>query len=411
MGFWLFAAILAAFVAALLLLVLLRGRAGDAPAAAYDLKVYRDQLREVEKDLARGVVTEDDAERVRLEVSRRVLEADRALQAGTDGARAPKPLTWAVGGLCAALVLGGSLALYQRIGAPGYPDLPLQARKDAADTARQNRPRQTQAEAMLPPSPDLDAPDPRHQELVEQLRAVVEQRPDDTEGLILLARNEAALGNFKAAYVAQSRMIGLKQDQATAEDFAILAEMMILAAGGYISPEAEAALEQALNRDQTNGSARFYLGLLYAQTGRPDIAFRVWRALLNDSAPDAPWIAPIRDGIEELAWRAGVDYTLPPAAGTPALRGPSDEDMQAAADMTPEERTQMIRGMVEGLNDRLANEGGTAAEWAQLINALGMLGEADRAAAIWAEAQQVFGQRPDQLAQIRAAAENAGVAE
>jgi cytochrome c-type biogenesis protein CcmH len=85
--------------------------------------------------------------------------------------------------------------------------------------------------------------------------------------------------------------------------------------------------------------------------------------------------------------------------------------MANAADMTPQERMEMIRGMVENLNDRLANEGGTAAEWAQLIAALGNLGETDRAAAIWGEAQQVFAARPDDLGTVRAAAERAGVAE
>ena len=70
----------------------------------------------------------------------------------------------------------------------------------------------------------------------------------------------------------------------------------------------------------------------------------------------------------------------------------------------------MIRGMVEGLSARLANDGGTSAEWAQLIGALGVLGDTDRARAIYGEAQVVFGARPEDLAIVRAAAERAGVA-
>ncbi|ALG90038.1 MULTISPECIES: c-type cytochrome biogenesis protein CcmI [Actibacterium] len=411
MWFYVTTAATAAIIAFVLLITMIRGRSGDAPAAAYDLKVYRDQLKEVEKDLARGVISGEEAARVRLEVSRRILEADRAAQAEGAGARAPKAATWAVGGVLAAAVVGGSLLLYDQVGAPGYPDVPLKARVAAADELRQTRPRQAEAEEQMPQAPGPEQPDPRHLELVEKLRAVVAQRPDDIQGLKLLAGNEAALGNFRNAYIAQSRMIALKGDAATAEDFAALTDLMVLAAGGYVSPEAEAAIEQTLNRDQANGTARYYLGLLYVQTGRPDITFRIWRGLLNDSAPDDPWVTPIRAGIEELAFRAGEDYTLPPLATGPALRGPSAEDMANAADMTPQERMEMIRGMVENLNDRLANEGGTAAEWAQLIAALGNLGETDRAAAIWGEAQQVFAARPDDLGTIRAAAERAGVAE
>ncbi|MGC9371653.1 MAG: c-type cytochrome biogenesis protein CcmI, partial [Paracoccaceae bacterium] len=82
MTFWLIAAAAALLTAALLVLALLRGGRSQVPPAAYDLQVYRDQLKEVEKDLARGVVSREDAERVRVEVSRRILEADRALAKG-----------------------------------------------------------------------------------------------------------------------------------------------------------------------------------------------------------------------------------------------------------------------------------------------------------------------------------------
>ncbi|WP_212526090.1 c-type cytochrome biogenesis protein CcmI [Actibacterium sp. MT2.3-13A] len=411
MTFWLIAAALALLTVALLLLALMRGGRGQTPAAAYDLQVYRDQLREVEKDLARGVVTPEDAERVRVEVSRRILEADRALARGEGAGRAPRGATIAAGALAVAIVGGGTAALYQRVGAPGYPDLPLQARIKAADEARAARPGQAEAEAQMPALPQIGEPDPRHVELVEKLREVVKQRADDLQGYTLLARNEAMLGNFRAAYVAQSKVIELKQGEADATDFAAYADMMILAAGGYVSPQAEAALAQALNRDPANGTARYYAGLMYAQTGRPDLTFDYWRPLLENSQPEDPWVAPIRAQIEEIAMRAGADYRLPAPDGGPALRGPNAADMAAAAEMTAEERMEMIRGMVEGLSERLATEGGSPAEWARLVNALGMLGESERAAAIWAEAQQVFAGNAEALETVRASAERVGVAE
>ena len=411
MTFWLIAAAAALLTAALLVLALLRGGRSQVPPAAYDLQVYRDQLKEVEKDLARGVVSKEDAERVRLEVSRRILEADRALAKGDAAGRAPRAASVVAGALAVALVGGGALMLYQRVGAPGYPDLPLQARLKAADEVRANRPSQSDAEDQMPAMPQIADPDPRHVELVEKLRDVVKQRGDDVQGYTLLARNEAMLGNFREAYIAQSKVIELNGDKATAEDFATFADLMILAAGGYVSPQAEAALVQALDRDPKNGTARYYAGLMYAQTGRPDITFQYWRPLLESSNPDAPWVAPIRAQIEEVAMRAGVDYRPPAPDGGPALRGPNAADMAAAADMTPEERMEMIRGMVEGLSERLATEGGSPAEWARLVNALGTLGETDRAAAIWAEAQQVFADNPEALATVRASAERVGVAE
>jgi len=79
--------------------------------------------------------------------------------------------------------------------------------------------------------------------------------------------------------------------------------------------------------------------------------------------------------------------------------------------MDAEDQQAMIRGMVQRLSDRLASEGGSATEWAQLISALGILGDTDQARAIWAEAQAVFASDPAGLEQVRAGAQRAGVTE
>ncbi|TCP42167.1 c-type cytochrome biogenesis protein CcmI [Rhodovulum marinum] len=404
---------LAAVIAALLTVTLIRGRSGDEPPAAYDLRVYREQLREVDRDLARGVITEEEAGRIRTEVSRRVLEADRKLKDQSGGTQAPRTVSLVTGTLVLALLLGGAWAIYSRIGAPGFADQPLKTRLADAAEFRAERMRQAQAEAEAPPIP-MPPPDPEHLKLVDRLRAVVAERGDDLRGFLLLARNEAALGNFDAAYAAQSKAIELKDGRATAEDYATMADMMVLAAGGYVSPEAEGVLENALNRDPRNGTALYYWGLMHIQTGRPDIAFRVWRELLSVSEAGDPWLEPVRNQIADLAWYAGDDdYTPPPLpeGAAPGLRGPSAEDMEAAAEMTPEQRQEMIRNMVAGLSDRLARQGGSPEEWAQLIRALGILGDTGQAGAIWAEAQQVFGPHPEALDTVRAAAQAAGVAE
>ena len=71
----------------------------------------------------------------------------------------------------------------------------------------------------------------------------------------------------------------------------------------------------------------------------------------------------------------------------------------------------MIRGMVDRLSDRLNTEGGPATDWARLISSLGILGDTERAKTIYGEAQKVFAGHDADLATIRAAAEQAGVAE
>jgi cytochrome c-type biogenesis protein CcmH len=409
MLFWIVTFTLATLVALLLAVALRAPReAFEEPAAAYDMRVYRDQLRELDRDLERGVVTAADAERVRTEVSRRILAADAALQSETDAAVAAKGAPKLVAGLIAAGVIGGSFALYTTLGAPGYGDLGLATRVELAEEARLNRPDQAVAEASLPPFEPPTEASPDYVALVQRLRDTMTSRPDDLEGHILLAQNEANLGNFSAAAKAQAEVLRLKGAAVTVEDLTDHADMLVLAAGGYVSPEAEEALRKALSRDPTNGTARYYFGLMLAQTGRPDTAFRFWDQLLREGPGDAPWITPILAQIEELAFRAGVNYQLPEIGSG---RGPSAADIDAAGDMTPEERMEMIQGMVSGLSDRLATEGGTYQDWGQLITALGVLGQTDQARAVYENAIEVFADDTRALDHLQRAGQRAQVAE
>ncbi len=418
MLFWTLSLGLAALVTAALLRALLTGGAGRSEAEA-DLQVYRDQLSEVERDLSRGVVGAAEAERARIEISRRLLEADRAGRGTRAGARGSPVVPLVLIGAAVA----GAVALYRVTGAPGYPDLPIAERIARAEALHASRPSQAAAEAEAEADlPDRPAPEAQYLDLVKRLRAAVAERPGDVTGQRLLARNEAALGNFAAAVAAQQQVIELSGAAATAEDHAALADTMILATGGYVSPEAEAALARALEIDPANGTARFYMGLMRAQTGRPDEAFRLWRGLLEAGPADAPWMPVIRDQIGILAQAAGVSYTPPaapaPAAAAPAAAapigsapGPDAADMEAAAAMTPEERREMVRGMVDSLSARLESEGGAAEDWARLVTSLGVLGETERAGAAYARARDAFAGDAAALATLRAAADEAGVAE
>lgn len=413
MVFWILISFVALAMTALLGLVLLRAHSVGEPPAAYDRRVYRQQLSDVDKDLQRGVINESDAQRIRTEVSRRILAADAQLQNQNSGSTQPKGLSRVTVLLSAALLTGGTLLLYAVLGAPGYGDMGLASRIEAADLYAQTRPNQAEAESKVPAqtNPDIE---PGYADLVEQLRQTAGQRPDDAQGQALLAQHEANLGNFVAAYQAKENYIRIMSGDLEPQDYGELAELMIMAAGGYVSPEAEELLDGTLQLDPRNGPARYYYGLLQGQLNRPDIAFRIWADTLRQGPKGAPWIDGIEAQIEEMAFRAGVDYTpiTPPAApdaAGPALAGPSAEDLSAAQEMTMDERQEMIQGMVARLSDRLATEGGTAPEWAQLIGALGVLGEQERAKAIYTEAKTRFASDAEALAKLEAAASMAGL--
>lgn len=409
--FWVVTTLMCLVVAFAVALVLLRARSAVGPAAKFDLRVYRDQLKEVDRDVARGVVAAEEADRLRIEISRRILDADKASQGETtEGRMAPESLSYAATGLMVLVILGGAFGLYWQIGAPGYPDLPLAERMEMAEQARAQRPSQALAETAEnlrnpPPADDMFEAD--YLALVAQLRTVVAERPDDLRGHALLARQEAGMGNYTAAWQVQARVVQLRGEDVRARDYTDLADMMVLAAGGYVSPEAEAVIARALDLDPSDGVSRYYSGLMFAQTGRPDLAFRIWAQLLAQSQPGDPWQDPIRDQIEVAAMQAGVDYEMP-ARGAAPTRGPSTADIEASEDLSPAERMQMIEGMVGGLAERLAVEGGPPADWARLIRAYGVLGQSDAARVVWAEAQRVF---PDDITRVTIlqAARDAGI--
>lgn len=410
MTFWIVTLFMALAIALLIALVLLRTRKLGEPAAAFDLKVYRQQLRELDKDLSRGVINQDDAERTRTEISRRILSADEQLQNHHAALAQPRSVTLVMAGLVGVLIIAGSLGLYYRLGVHGYGDMPLADRIEQAQERATDRPSQAQAEASIPARPQLQVEE-GYEQLVEQLRQTAGERANDAQGQALLTQHEANLGNFVAAYEAKQNYIRIMSGDVEAKDFAETAELMVMAAGGYVSPEAEEELRTALTLDGRNGPARYYWGVMLGQIGRPDMAYQIWSETLQAGPATAPWIEGIQGQIEEMAYRAGVDYTAitpGPGAGAP-LAGPSAEDMASAQQMSDEERQGMIRGMVAQLSERLASEGGSPQEWARLIGALGVLGELDQARAIHAEALQAFANDDDALALIAGAAQQAEI--
>lgn len=401
-GFWISAIAMVLMVGLLLAQAMRQARQGQAQDdRGADLAVYRDQLAEVDQDQARGVLSAEEADRLRLEVQRRLLEADRRNRAAPPPSGSGQAL--ALGAVGGGLLI--ALALYAfDLGAPGYPDLPLSNRLAAADQAYADRPSQAMAEAA---QPAFQAPadlDPELANLLAQLRTALASRPDDLQGHELLAQNEARIGNHVAARAAQEAVVRIKGQQVTAGDLAFLAHLMIAAAGGQVTPEAEAVLIRGLEIDPGDGWARYYSGLMFAQIGRPDRTFALWEPLLREAPAEAPYLAPIQAMIQDVADAAGIAYA-------PAPGGPSAEDVAAAAGMSDADRQAMIRTMVDGLEDRLVSQGGPVEEWAKLITSLGVLQETDRARAAYQAAQAAFQGRPGDLAGLKAAADQAGVAE
>ncbi|MCJ8139620.1 c-type cytochrome biogenesis protein CcmI [Falsirhodobacter halotolerans] len=380
MVFWAAAGGMTALGAAALARAVLRR---PRPHTAPDLDVYRQQLAELDRDVARAAVSAEDADRLRVEISRRMLEADRAARPSSTALGRG----WGIAGVAALTAL--ALPLYLHLGAPGYPDLGLADRVERIEASRADRPSQAEAERTAPPA---DRPvDPPYAGLVQQLRDAVAARPDDIAGLRLLVRNEAALGNYAAAATAQRHLISLGSDT-DGDQLGTLGELMVRAAGGYVSPEAESVLRQGLSRNPDQPTALYLMGMTMAQGGRPDLAYRYLNHALR-VAPDAAWRTDVLAIMPDIAMRAGVAWTPPEAAPT---------DIAA---LPPEDQARAVQGMVDGLAARLNSDGGDAEEWMRLMRAYAVLGRPDAARDAWQRGRAAMTTDDDRAALDAALAE------
>jgi cytochrome c-type biogenesis protein CcmH len=334
MSFWIAAALLTGFTCLLLLQALAKRGSG---AADHDKRFYEAQLAEIARQEARHLIASAEAEAARTEAARRLLAAGRGGDTHAVSATASGRFGAVV---ILALVPIIGLGAYALRGEPGMPAMPLASRADPLQAAKTG---------------DLPA-------MIRQIEAHLARNPDDGRGHELLApiylRINRAADSAKA-WSETIRVLG-----PTADRHAGLGEALVFAADGVVSPDARAAFAAALALEPKQVKARFFLALAAEQGGdRPQALSRLKE--LHGDLDDGPLKAEIAMQIAALG--GGPIASLPDAG-----------------------RGDAIRGMVEGLAERLATRGGPASDWARLIRALTVLGEKERAAAILGEARQKF---------------------
>jgi len=359
---WIAFAVLTAAVLAAVLAPLarpVRSEESAPPADLGTLAVYRHQLVEIETERARGLIGAAEAEAARLEVSRRLLAAaDRSGRAETHAA-APRVLlesrhaSIALGTAVAVPLL--ALALYLAQGSPSMPSNPFAARTDAAKE-------QAELQRMIA-------------KVEERLRAA----PEDGKGWEVIAPVYLKLGRFRDAQTAYANAARLQGE--TVKLLAGIAEASIFASDGVVTEEARAAYEKILKLEPGRVEARFWLAMAKEQDGRLADALADYDALLKGAPPEAPYRPPLNLRIKEVSARI--------AAAADKI-GPTLADIEAAAKLSPQQRQQMIAGMVDGLAQRLKSNGKDLPGWLRLLNAYAVLGRTDDARKALAEARRNF---------------------
>jgi cytochrome c-type biogenesis protein CcmH len=343
-------------------------RRAGAEAGPGDAAFYKAQLGEIERDVARGQLPADEAAGARTEAARRLIAASAA--AAFEGARPAAPRARGIAAVAIALavpIIG--FGLYAAIGRPDLRDEPL-------------------AERVV---------DVKSAAGVEAALARVEQRlaasPDDGQGWKVVAPVYMRLGRFDDAVNAYAQSLRVNGESAEAR--ADYGEALVAAAGGVVTADARAAFDKALADQPTLPRARFYLGLAAEQDGDAPKASAIYRALLAEAPPRAPWISAVEARLAAVAGQGSAPN--PQVVPTPPP-GQSPADRQA-----------MIEGMVEGLATRLAQNGGDVNEWQRLIRAYSVLHETDKATAALASARKGLSGDAAGLQQLDALARELGI--
>jgi cytochrome c-type biogenesis protein CcmH len=372
---------------AIVLFVLLRPlarREETTPARdAYNATVYRDQLKEIDSDRARGLIGEAEAEAARLEVARRLLAAD----AEARGEVGPVKASALARIVPIAVALGLPLAvlgLYLSYGSPNLPDQPLAAR--LKDPALER---------------NLGA-------LVARVEARLREHPEEGEGWDAIApvyMSAQRYGDAADAYENAIRLLG-----ASAERLSGYGQALVLEKGGVVTEEARDSLERALSLDATLVEPRILLAIAKEQDGDYAAAIEGWRGLLNREGADERWHSMVSARIANAeAKLSGKPPMLADEEAPDTRLGPSAADIAAAQSMSQADRQAMVEGMVQRLATRLEHNGDDLAGWLRLVRAYTVLGRKEEALKALERARSTFAGNEQAIDQLDALAAELGL--
>ncbi len=385
MIFWILVAALVSLVTFWVTRPLMRAAPPATPASAADIAVYKDQLAEIDADVARGQLSPVEADAARAEVARRLIrlpdgDAPVRDKPAQTGHRAFVAATLAVPFL--------SLALYLAYGNPGLRDAPLAERLAAA--------------------PEKATPS----DLIAKVEARLREVPGDGRGWDVIAPVYASQGRFDDAIEAYSNAIRILGE--TPRRLEGLAVADIRGANGVVSKRARAALERAKVLAPDRLEPQLWLTLAKEQDGDLTGAIADYKALLAKAEQDVPWREPVTARLAQLeAQAAGKSdaggTSPPPASGAGSPPGNAQGNAQGSIASLPAEQRAMIDQMVAGLADRLKTNGDDLEGWLKLIRALKVLKRDAEATTALSDARKQFAGNGEALEAIDGLAKSLGI--
>lgn len=352
-----------------LMLMSLRPQKTAAGRVELSRAIFEDQLGEIDRDLKRGVISDDEATAARAEVSRNILKASRTATSQV----VRRDTVSRTGILLAALLVPAiTFGYYAQFGNPDIVSLSV------ADRTAE---RQERDEIISLAS-----------RLETELRAHPQGGP--SEGWMLLGQTQMRLGNYGSA--ADAFSVVANREEADSAVFSMLAEALIAQEQGVVTPRADAAITRARELNPMNPAGTFYSALSLEQSGQGGAAYDLIVERLELSDGYYPWMDSLVGQANRIGATLGRDpislAEFAPMGGQP---GPSQDDIAAAQEMSEEDRAAFIVSMVDRLATRLEDEPNDLDGWLRLANAYSVLGNQEEAVTAFETAVRLADALPD----------------
>lgn len=397
MTLWAILTIMSGIAAVFVAIPILRRRDLRLGSDSSGFELFREQIRELDREVANGTISSEDASVTRAEIERRTLAAARgqrqvSMTGLSDRGRA----------FCIAIAVGwvavGSALLYSSIGRPDLltnSETAFVAGSDSAATVTDN----------VQPLGDVN-------EMITRLADRLAREPGDLAGWQMLGWSYFKVGRYAEAADAYARAVSLAPKNG--ELLSLQAEALVNLNGGSVSEAALALVEKSLELDPSNPRATYFKGVSLDEAGDTAAAVDLWLTMLDNSSSEAVWLPDLKTHIRERALAAGIDLgaraeALRPSDPAPEMSGPTEADIAAAAEMTPNARQEMVMGMVSGLAESLKQQSDNLEGWQRLIRSYAVLGNRSAADAAFADAMEAFRDQPEARSQLQSVAREVGL--
>jgi cytochrome c-type biogenesis protein CcmH len=343
------------------------------------VEVYKQQLREIDEERAQGQINDAEAEAARIEVSRRLLAADKNTQQSTEKTSVSFPQRQQTFTALTIVVLAGvSVSAYLVLGSPGLT---------------------SQSSATQPQSQAA-----RVQQMIQQVEKRLRTHPEEGAGWEVIAPVYMRMGRFDDAVNAYTKAMKILGE--TSDRQANLGEALTYANKGVVSPEAKKRLQKAARMQPNHPKAGFWLSVAEEQAGNLAEALDRYKSLLKGKLPDNAKMV-IRGRVKNLS--AQLAEAAAAKNGKPQKpQAAQGSTASGVASLSDDERA-MIDGMVKRLAERLKQNGSDLDGWLKLIKSYMVLNRRDDASTALKQARTQFKGNAKALGQIDTAARSLGL--